>query len=639
MNKLSPEMEKKDNKLFSEFPPVSTAEWEAKILEDLKGADYQKKLIWKTPEGIDVKPYYRSEDLIGIKDASSYLGVAPFLRGNTTDGNNWEIRQEIPLSDPIEANRIARDAFAKGAVSLGFDMSGILSINDLEILFKNIPFPEASLYLGAASSYPVLLKLISGYASKRKLSPSYIRGAVDFDPISYILLSGNFWKSQEEDMAEVIEIVKLGKELLPNLKVINVNGQYFHNAGATLVQELAFSLASANEYLAYCNDHGVTVDDVSQRLGFAFGIGSNYFMEIAKLRAARLLWSRIALQYKPDDANSLKTYIHSTTSHWNKTVYDPYVNILRTTTEAMSAILGGANSILITPFDTFYKDPDDFSERIARNQQTILREEAYLDKVVDAGAGSYYIESLTNSIAEAAWKLFMELEEMGGMIEAIKKNFVQDSIAKVASQRVSDIANRKTVVLGTNQYPNNNEKMLDKIQVIDETDESETVNEKPAIFKKLEIGRGAESFDELRLNTESFVNEGGKRPAVFLLSMGNLAMRKARAMFSTNFFGCAGFEIIDNIGFKTIEEGVKATIVSKAEVVVVCSSDEEYAEIASPLVKAIKAQNDKVLVVLAGFPKELVESLKADGYDEFIHVRSNLLETLRNIQNKLGIAG
>ena len=632
-------MDKNNHKLFSEFPPVSTAEWEAKILEDLKGADYQKKLIWKTPEGIEVKPYYRAEDLEGIMDEVSFPGVAPFVRGNSSDGNRWEIRQEIPLADPVEANRIARDAFAKGAVSLGFDTSGILSVNDLEILLKGIPFPEASLYLGAASSYPALLKLISGYAAKRKLSPPFFRGSIDFDPISYMLLSGNFWKSQEEDFAEVAEIVKLGKELLPNLKVINVNGQYFHNAGATLVQELAFSMASANEYLAYCNDHGVTVDDVSPRLGFAFGIGSNYFMEIAKLRAARLLWSRIASQYKPEDENSLKTYLHSTTSHWNKTVYDPHVNILRTTTEAMSAILGGANSVLITPFDTFYKDPDDFSERIARNQQIILREEAYLDKVADSGAGSYYIESLTHSIADAAWKLFLEVEDMGGMIEAIKKNFVQESIEKVAGQRLSDIANRKTVILGTNQYPNTGELMLDKIQTIDEADEPVAETAKPAAFKKMEIGRGAEVFDDLRLNTEVFVSEGGKRPAVFLLTIGNLAMRKARAMFSTNFFGCAGYEIIDNNGFKTVEEGAKAAVDSKAEIVVVCSSDEEYAEIASPLVKAMKAQNDKVLFVLAGYPKELVESLKNDGFDEFIHVRSNLLETLRNIQSKLGIAG
>ncbi|HPT13927.1 MAG TPA: methylmalonyl-CoA mutase family protein [Bacteroidales bacterium] len=632
-------MEKNDHKLFSEFPPVSTAEWEAKIIEDLKGADYQKKLIWKTPEGIDVKPYYRAEDLDGIMNESSYPGVAPFIRGNSADGNNWEIRQEIPLSDPIEANRIARDAFAKGAISLGFDTSGILSVNDLEVLLKGIPFPEASLYLGAASSYPTLLKLISGYAAKRKLPPTFIRGSIDFDPISYILLSGNFWKSQEDDLAEVAEIVKLGKELLPNLKVINVNGQYFHNAGATLVQELAFSMASANEYLAYCNGNGLTVDDVSPRLGFAFGIGSNYFMEIAKLRAARLLWSRIASQYKPGNADSLKTCLHSTTSHWNKTVYDPHVNILRTTTEAMSAILGGANSVLITPFDTFYKDADDFSERIARNQQVILREEAYLGKVADAGAGSYYIESLTHSIAEAAWKLFLEVEEMGGMIEAIKKNFIQESIEKIASQRLSDIVNRRTFILGTNQYPNTGEMMLGKIQMIDEEVEPESADGKPAIFKKLEIGRGAEAFDDLRLNTEIFVNEGGKRPAVFLLTMGNLAMRKARAMFSTNFFGCAGYEIIDNNGFKTVEEGVRAAISSEAEIVVICSSDEEYAEIASPLVKAIKDQNDKTLVVLAGYPKELIESLKNDGFDEFIHVRSNLLETLRNIQKKLGIAG
>lgn len=630
-------MDQKNDKLFSEFPPVSTAEWEAKILEDLKGADYQKKLIWKTTEGIDVKPYYRDEDIKGIVDENSLPGVSPFMRGNYPGGNNWEIRQEIGVADPVKANKAAREAFSKGAASLGFDTSGILSVNDLDVLLKGISFPEVSLYLGTASSYSALLKLLSGYVKKNGFSPDVIRGSVDFDPISYILLNGNFWKSQVADMAEIAEIVKLGKELLPTLNVINVNGQYFHNAGSTLVQELAFSLASANEYLAYCTDHGLTADDVTPRLGFAFGIGSNYFMEIAKLRAARLLWAHIVQQYNPSDENSLKTWIHSTTSHWNKTVYDPHVNLLRTTTEAMSAILGGANSVLITPFDNFYKDPDGFSERIARNQQIILREEAYLDKVADAGAGSYYIESLTHSLADAAWKLFLEVEVMGGMIEAIKSNFVQDSIEKVSLQRLADIANRRTVILGTNQYPNAGEQMLDKIQVIDDTDETETISTKPAILKKLEISRGAEAFDDLRLNTELFVSEGGKRPSVFLLSTGNVAMRKARAMFSSNFFGCAGYEIIDNNGFGSFEGGVNAAVASGAEIVVLCSSDEEYVQIASPVVKAIKEKNNKTLVVLAGYPKEIVENLRNDGFDEFIHIRSNLFETLDTIQSKLGI--
>ena len=635
---MTSDMEIKNNKLFSEFPPVPTPEWEAKIIEDLKGADYQKKLIWKTPEGINVKPYYREEDITGLSDQYSIPGKSPFIRGNSAEGNQWEIRQEIAVTDPVKANETALHAIEKGAECIGFDASRISTVDDLEALFKGISFPKVSVYFGAARSYPQLFKLLADYAGKNKLPANAFRGTVDFDPISFLLLNGNFWKSQEADMAEVAKIVKLGEVLLPAMKVITVNGQYFHNSGATLVQELAFSLASANEYLAYCTGHGFTVDEVAQRLGFSFGTGSNYFMEIAKLRAARLLWSRIVQQYKPANENSLKTFIHCTTSHWNKTVYDPHVNILRTTTEAMSAILGGANSILITPFDTFYKDPEDFSERIARNQQIILREEAYLNKVVDPGAGSYYIESLTHSIAEAAWKLFVDVEEMGGIIEAIKANFIQDSIEKVAQQRMSDIANRRTTILGTNQYPNTGEIMLDKIQVIGENEDIEDTTGPAGRYKILEIGRGAEAFDDLRLNTELYVNEGGKRPSVFLFAIGNLAMRKARAMFSTNFFGCAGFEIIDNNGFATIDDGVKAALASGAEIIVLCSSDEEYPEFASPVVKAIKEQNNKALVVLAGYPKELIESLQQDGFDEFIHVRSNLLETLRNIQDKLGIS-
>ncbi len=644
-------MDQNNEKLFGTFPPVSTSEWEARITEDLKGADYQKKLIWKTTEGFEVKPYYRDEDTQGIAFMNAAPGEYPYVRGNHTKSNDWQIRQDIETDDIEEANRLAVDAIKRGATGLGLVAEDLSAEKDVEELLKGISLPDVALHFGAAASYPALIKVVAAYIKSQKLAAEKIHGSFDFDPISYLLLNGDFWKSEKSDMAEVATMVKLGKELMPSMKVINVNGHYFNSAGATMVQELGFALASGAEYLTLAAKAGIPVDDVAQRMMFSFGVGSNYFMEIARLRAARLLWAKIVEQYKPENTASMQMWIHSNTSAWNKTLFDPYVNLLRTTTEAMSAILGGTQSLSILPFDTFYKDPDEFSNRLARNQQIILKEEVYLDKVVDPSAGSYYIENLTQLIAEAAWKVFLLIESKGGMIEAVKAGFVQDLVEKSAGQRLDDIANRRIIQLGTNQYPNPEEQMLEKIHFAEEEEmeeeelyadedmevEDDEDDEAPTTYKKLVLFGGSDAFDQLRLATEQYVAEGNKKPSLFLFNIGNLAMRKARAMFTTNFFGCAGYEILDNMGFNSVDEGVKAALASKSEVIVICSSDDEYATLAPEICQKLKAANKELILVVAGYPKEILDMLKQAGVEEFIHVRSNLLETLEKFQEKLGI--
>ena len=647
-------MDQNNDKLFGTFPPISTPEWEARIMADLKGADYQKKLVWRTSDGFDVKPYYRNEDTQGIPSVNTLPGEYPFVRGNNTASNDWEIRQDIETDDEAEANHLAIDAIKRGATGVGLVAAELETESDIADLLKNINPAEVAIHFGAAPSYPELIRIVGANAKTQKLPLAKLKGSFDFDPISYLLLNGDFWKSEKSDMGQVASMVKLGKDLLPAMKVINVNGHYFNSAGATMVQELGFSLASGNEYLSLATTAGVSVDDIAQRIMFSFGVGSNYFMEIARLRAARLLWAKIVEQYKPASETSMQMHIHCNTSAWNKTLFDPYVNLLRSTTEAMSAIIGGTQSLSILPFDTFYKDPDEFSNRLARNQQIILKEEVYLDKVVDPSAGSYYIENLTQLIAEAAWKVFLQVEEKGGMIEAVKSGLVQDLVEKSAGQRLDDIANRRIIQLGTNQHPNPAEQMLEQIHFseedemleeelyADKEDEMEMDGEEededaPTTYKKLVLFGGSDAFDQLRLSTEQFVADGNKKPAVFLFNIGNLAMRKARAMFATNFFGCAGYEILDNSGFETVDEGVKAALASKAEIVVICSSDDEYATLGIEIAQKLKTANKALNLVIAGYPKEILDSLKQAGVDEFIHVRSNLLQTLESFQEKLGI--
>ncbi|HLN52180.1 MAG TPA: methylmalonyl-CoA mutase family protein [Lentimicrobium sp.] len=626
----------KTDQLFSEFPPVSTEQWEAKIEQDLKGADYEKKLVWKTTEGFKVKPYYRTEDLEANNSLLKSLpGQFPYLRGTTRGSNQWLIAQDIESSNINEANKIAVDALSRGADALTINASKVLTVQDLKSLTEGIDPQKATLCFNSAHSYIKLFDFLNEVIIKDFKS---FKGTFDFDPLSFVLINGDFYSSQDDDLMQGAEILKKSKAI-NGLRVLSVNGQYFHNAGSTLVQELGFALASANEYLSWYTSKGISIDDVSSKMTFIFATGGNYFMEIAKLRAARLLWAKIVEQYKPQSDESCKMYIHSVTSNFNKTIYDPYVNMLRTTTEAMSAAIGNADIITVLPFDLDYKEPDDFSLRISRNQQIILKEESNLDKVIDPAAGSYYIENLTASLAEQAWKIFLSIEEMGGMLEAIKKGYIQEEISASAKQKRDDIANRRTLILGTNQHPNIKERMLEKIQSEseDENIEIETLPLKEPRYKTIEIIRGADEFEDLRLATEVWENEGNKRPGVFLFTIGNPAMRKARAAFSAGFFGIAGYEIIDNPGFNSIDEGVKAAAKSNAEIIVICSSDEEYADLAADITRTVKLADPDKIVVVAGYPKEILNDLKSAGVDEFIHVRSNAFETLYNFQKKLEI--
>jgi methylmalonyl-CoA mutase len=625
----------KEKRLFSEFPPISTPEWEAKIFADLKGADYDKKLIWRTDEGFSVKPYYRSEDLEQLKWLEGMPGCYPFTRGIHTNGNAWLIRQDFDITDPAVANTLAVDAISRGATAIGFDTSKIHSAADFELLFQNIDLSKVNIHMHSAASYSKLLDYLAKYFKASKLDSTQLKGSLDFDPISYALLYGRFYVSPEKNMTEASSLVSRANQEFPGLRVLSVNGSYFHNAGATAVQELAFSLASGNEYLAALNDKGFDASNIGPHLQFSFSVGSSYFIEIARLRAARMLWAHIVKKYQPDSDDAAKMFIHSSTSGWNKTIYDPYVNLLRSTTEAMSAAIGGANSMSIDPFDIFYKESDEFSQRISRNQQIILKEESYLDKVVDPSAGSYYIENLTASIANAAWALFLNVEDKGGMIEAIHEGYVQDEVEKAAAQKQADVASRRTIVLGTNHHPNPGEFMLDKIQSEILTNEAE--EDTPGPIKKLNLHRLSDAFEDLRLATEMHVDAGNKRPAVFMLTMGNLAMRKARAAFSSNFFGCAGYQIIDNTGFATTDEAIKAALASEAEIVVVCSSDEEYAEVVQVLAIGLKESKPAINLLVAGSPKDIMEQLKASGVDDFVHLRTNLLDFLRKMNVKLGI--
>ena len=371
---------------------------------------------------------------------------------------------------------------------------------------------------------------------------------------------------------------------------------------------------------------GLTADEAGKAIKFNMGVGGNYFMEIAKFRAARMLWAMIVKAYAPACDCAAKMRVHAETSTFNKTIYDAHVNLLRTQTEAMSATIAGVDSLTVNGFDVTYKESDDFSERIARNQQLLLKEESHFDKVTDPSAGSYYIENLTNSIAEQAWKLFLEIQNEGGFFAAVEAGKVQEAMKATSAKRLKDVSARKEVLLGTNQFPNFSEMAAEKI-----TKEACTCTncgcETPRGLATLPTVRAAQEFEDLRLATE----RSAKRPKAFMLTIGNLAMRLARAQFSCNFFACAGYEVIDNLGFETVEAGVEAAQKAGADIIVLCSSDDEYAEYAPAAFKAI---DGKQIFVVAGAPA-CMEDLKAAGIENFIHVRVNVLDTLKSFNAQL----
>jgi len=623
----------KNSKLFSDFPPVSTIEWEEKIRKDLKGADYDKKLVWRTDEGFNVKPYYRREDLKSLNILNKFPGDYPFERGSKLRSNEWLIRQDIYVSDIKKANKKALDVLMKGVTSLGliFDEKFKPSKSNLEKVTKNIFADAVELNFVCQKNHYKVIAYIEELVKKYNRDLNNIFGSVNYDPIGDFILKGRF-QSCENDSFDIARVMIDIARDLPEFKLIVINGQYFANSGASIVEQLAFSLAQGANYLTQLTERGLSINKIAPRLKFHFATGGNYFMEIAKLRAARLLWAHVVKAYGASSDDISKMYIHTTTQDWNKTVYDAHVNLLRTSTESMSSVLGGVDSLTVNPFDSVYQKPSDFSERLARNQQLLLKEESYLDKVVDPAAGSYYIENLTASIAGQAWKLFLEVQEKGNFIEACRQGFIQKKIKETVQKRNMAIATRKVNILGTNQYPNITEHNKDKIRpdVFNATD----LTLPDAEIETIKPYRGSQAFELLRYTTDQYAKANG-RPKVFILTIGNLAMRRARAQFASSFFGCAGFEIIDNIGFNTVEEAISEYEKVNADIAVICSSDNEYSEYAPKFYNKLK---DRAIVVVAGYPKDIIDNLKTVGIEYFIHIKSNVLETLKQMQAALSVA-
>jgi len=611
-------------RLFSDFTAPTRQEWRDKIEVDLKGADYQKKMVWRTNEGFSMEPFYRKEDVDKLPLVNALPGEFPFVRGNKKQDNQWYVRQNIVADDPKAANEKALDILNRGVNSIGFRIPGEkVSREYIETLLDGILLDCVEVSYRTCQRHVLeLTDILLAYFEEKGYKKDALVGGIGFDPIERMLMKG---KDTSFLLPQMPQLVKKLEDY-PGLRCVMVHSDFLCNSGAYVYQELGYALAWGKEYLEEMVEAGVPVDLAAKKIKFYMGIGGNYFMEIAKFRAARMLWAQIVKQYEPKCDCACQMCINASTTTYNQTLFDSYVNMLRSQTEAMSAALAGIHSMVVTPFDAPYEVPTDFAERIARNQQLLLKEECHFDKIVDVSGGSYFVEELTTAIAKEGWKLFLSVEDEGGFLAAVKAGTVQQTINDTNVARHANAGKRKEFLLGTNQFPNFTEKSEGKEPL---SCDCSCKHSGDADVPAIKATRLASDFETLRLTTE----KAKKVPVAFMLTIGNLAMRQARAQFSCNFLAAAGYKVVDNLGFQTVEEGVDKALEAGADIVVICSSDDEYAEYAIP---AYKYLNGRAMFVVAGAPA-CAEDLKAAGIENFIHVRVDQLKTLKEYNAKLGI--
>lgn len=613
---------------FSEFPPTSRDLWMEKVMEDLRGADFSRKLVWKTQEGFEVDPFYTRED----GEKLDYLNYFHNLTLNQEYPQDvprpWILYEKIKVGSEKKANSDAQSSFHMGSNGANFMLEDSTRMQ-LNVLLNNIyPNINPAKFSLKGHVLDFLSKYLDFISKQDHLDLSDIHGGLDFDPLMIHTTGGNFHLST---IAELADCIRMSAEI-SEFRPLTIHGSHFHNAGVNAAEEIALITSAAVAYLDILSSKGIGTKEFLSSFEFSLAVGTNYFMEIAKIRALRILFYHIVRMYGIKDLQPDAIFIHGSSSVWTKTIYDPYVNILRNTTEVMAALLGGCNSISIAAFDEVFRKPSEFSKRISRNISNLLKEESYLDRVADPAAGSYYIETLTDKLVESSLSIFKEIDARGGYLKALDKGIIGTMARKSREIKFELASTRRNIFIGTNQYPNLTESVdPDEIRIKEPSNATDP--------KFLNISRGAVHFENLRLATDRYVKIHGenKRPTVFLSLIGdNKVMRKARAAFSSGFFGCAGYKLIESNPSPDLFKAVQKAIESNAGIVVMCGADEDYLSGGIDYATAYKANCNGILVI-AGNPEEKIRELKDAGVDEFINLRTNLIESLYQFQNRLNI--
>lgn len=660
-----------DKSLFSEFDVSTYEEWKEATIQSLKGKPFEK-LIKRSYEGFDVHPMYCADDIKNTSHIDTLPGHFPYVRGTKIDGYQsqpWRIAQEINISDVNEFNQTLKKNLEHGQTAIYIGKYNQLFHNNdkLSQAFDDINLSKFPLFVSTDCDAIEVISLIMAH-----IEPDSIHGCIGYDPLHHLATEGTLHPQIFNLMAD---LTQWAEEYAPKLDTIAIHTSAYHNAGANAVQELAIAITTGVYYINQLLERGLDIDSIAQKMRFFLNIGENFFMEIAKLRAIKILWAQIIREFGGDE-ESAKIRLHASTGLRNKTRYDPHVNMLRVTTEAMAGALGGIDSLSVSPFDSPYGDPYEFSERIARNVQLILQEEVNLLKLVDPAGGSWYIESLTEQLAQSAWSLFQQIEAQEGMLSALQNDFIHNEIQKVADNRQDKLNHRKDILVGTNMYANLGENLPDYrvdttsflnlpqhhlrrpeikgslgiakvnasidavkagLSKFDLTynllpDESLLLKTKP-----LPVHLVAQRFEELRDNAEIYHKQNGHYPQIFLANLGQLSNYKARMDFTRGFFEVGGFEVIDKGGYESIEEAIEATLTSQAKAIVICSTDNKYSNYVPQFAQTLKSQNPNIIIILAGYPKDKIEAYQKAGVDDFIYLGANCYEKNKTLQERLGV--
>ncbi len=623
-------MSKKEHEqvlLFDDFPSVSKESWKK---EAEKRISY-KDLIWHTEDGIEIEPFYTEEEARDFFLGETRLpGEFPFVRGTGKKDNSWLLAEEIKLTTPKETRAAALAAIEGGADSLTFIPQGEIKPKTLETLLKDIDPLRISINFALRDNPEKACALFISSCARKGIDTQKLSGGVFFDPLSHLLGHGSPETPLDVDVEKIAEAIGYLSDAAPGYAAFSVKSSTFKDSGATITQELAFTIAAAVEYLVMLRQKGVDTDSACRHLVFSFSTGSSYFAEIAKLRAARALWANVAQQFSPASAESTKMRIHCRTTAFNKTVYDPHTNILRTALEAMASVIGGTDYLTVEPFDAHYREPDGFSRRVARNIQLLTRNESHLDAVTDPGGGSYHIERLTQSISQKSLELFQEIERKGGYLECLKSGFIQNAVEDSRKKILSDVSRRKKTLVGTNEFPNLLGKMAEDIQKTPPA-EKETNGSAPVV-KPLTESRAAQVFERIRLASEEYAERTGEAPKIFLLHLSDSPQAAARSVFSMNFFGCGGFAIVDGAENPGIDEGIAAALRENPLAVAICGSDEDYEQSAEETTRKLKDREAEIKIVIPGGGQGERERLAQAGVDDFINADSDVRDILERYQ-------
>jgi methylmalonyl-CoA mutase len=684
--------------LKDDFPPAGYDEWRTLAEADLQGAPFEQKLVTHTYEGIDIQPVYTSRDRPSESDPNGFPGLPPFVRGSRPLGavkTGWDLRQEHAHPDLQVSNQAILEDLQGGVTSLllrfdaaarggldpddpgaaelaGRDGLMVYHMQDLDAILAGVHLDMIGVTLEAGAAFLPAAALLAALWQKRGVRPEQARGAFNADPLAVFVRDGQLPVPPEEALHQMAHLVAWTAKTYPYVTAVRVGTAPYHHAGATAAQDIAFGMATAVEYLRAMLTAALDVDSAARQIQFSISVGTHHFLAIAKLRAARRIWARVVEECGGSpEAGAMR--LHSRVSKRVLTLRDPYVNLLRNTVACYAAGLGGAEAITSVPFDAVAGLPDSFGRRIARNTVLVLQEEAQLHRVIDPPGGSWYLDWLTDQVAEKAWAVFQDIERGGGMLQAIRTGWVAQQIDSAFAPRARNLARRKEGITGVSEFPNlgeprvvrpapdrsalraaaiqrltavrHNAVKLLPTRIQELAAEGASIGQMaralhfyadPASIPPLTPHVFAQPFEELRDASEAWQTRHGKRPRVFLANMGPVAHHTARATYSKNFFEAGGFEVIGNDGFREADLAATGFRKSGAGVAVICSSDKLYPEVVPQLAPKLKAAGARS-VVLAGNPGANEAAWRDAGVDRFIFIKCDVLTTLREMLREEGV--